>query len=90
MDEKVWRYVCLFRRTGAEATIVDYINQTITDVEAVAPTRIRRKTVAGKIVKDHVQLLPGHIFFRTESDEQISLLTRITNPHHQCTQTAGA
>ena len=47
MDEKVWRYGCLFCRTGAEASIAGYINQTITDVEAVAPTRIRRKIVAG-------------------------------------------
>ena len=79
MDEKMWRYGCLFCRTGAEAPIAGYINQTITNVEAVAPTRIRRKTVAGKIVKDQVQLLPGYIFFRTEFDEQIPQLTRITN-----------
>lgn len=37
MDEKMWRYGCLFCRTGAEATIADYINQSITNVEAVAP-----------------------------------------------------
>ena len=79
MDEKMWRYGCLFCRTGAEATIVGYINQTITDVEAVAPTRARRKTVAGKAIEDQVQLLPGYIFFRTESDEPLPLLTRITN-----------
>ena len=79
MDEKAWRYGCLFCRTGAEATIASYINQSITDVEAAAPTRPRRKTVAGKAVEDQVQLLPGYIFFRTESDEQISRLTRITN-----------
>ena len=79
MDEKMWRYGCLFCRTGAEATIASYINQTITDVEAVAPTRTRRKTVAGKAVEDQVQLLPGYIFFRTESDEPLPLLTRITN-----------
>ena len=79
MDEKTWRYGCLFCRTGAEATIAGYINQTIADAEAVAPTRPRRKTVAGKAVEDQVQLLPGYIFFRTESDEQISRLTRITN-----------
>lgn len=79
IDEKMWRYDCLFCRTGAEATIAGYINQTITGVEAVAPTRTRRKTVAGKAVEDQVQLLPGYIFFRTESDEQLSLLARITN-----------
>ena len=79
MDEKVWRYGCLFCRTGAEATIAGYINQTITNVEAVAPTRTRRKMVAGKAVEDQVQLLPGYIFFRTESDEQIPQLTRIIN-----------
>ena len=79
MNEKAWRYGCLFCRTGAEATIASYINQTITDVEAVAPTRIRRKTVAGKAIEDQVQLLPGYIFFRTESDEPLPLLTRITN-----------
>ena len=79
MNEKAWRYGCLFCRTGAEATIAGYINQTIADVEAVAPTRTRRKTVAGKPVEDQVQLLPGYIFFRTESDEQIPQLTRITN-----------
>ena len=43
MDEKAWRYGCLFCRTGAEATIAGYINQTIPDVEAVAPTRTRKK-----------------------------------------------
>ena len=79
MDEKVWRYGCLFCRTGAEAPITGYINQTITDVEAVAPTRTRRKTVAGKVIEDQVQLLPGYLFFRTESDEPLPRLTRITN-----------
>ena len=79
MNEKAWRYGCLFCRTGAEATIAGYINQTLTGVEAVVPTRTRRKTVASKPVEDQVQLLPGYIFFRTESDEQLSLLTRITN-----------
>ena len=79
MDEKAWLYGCLFCRTGAEATIAGYINQTITDVEAVAPTRTRRKTVAGKAIEDQVQLLPGYIFFRTETDEQVPQLTRITN-----------
>lgn len=79
MDEKAWRYGCLFCRTGAEATIAGYINQTITDVEAVAPPRTRRKTVAGKVIEDQVQLLPGYIFFRTKTDEQLPLLTRITN-----------
>ena len=78
MDEKMWRYGCLFCRTGAEATIASYINQTITNVEAVAPTRTRRKTVAGKAIEDQTQLLPGYIFFRTESDEQLPQLTRIT------------
>ena len=85
MDEKMWRYGCLFCRTGAEATIAGYINQTITDVEAVAPTRTRRKTVAGKPVEDQVKLLPGYIFFRTESDEPLPP----ADPYHQCTQTAG-
>ena len=56
-----------------------YINQSIPDVEAVAPTRTRRKTVAGKAIEDQVQLLPGYIFFRTDSDEQIPQLTCITN-----------
>ena len=79
MNEKAWRYGCHFCRTSAEATIAGYINQTITGVEAVAPTRTRRKTVAGKPVEDQVQLLPGYIFFRTESDDQLPLLTRITN-----------
>ena len=79
MTEKTWCYGCLFCRTGAEATIASYINQTITNVEAVAPTRTRRKTVAGKAIEDQVQLLPGYIFFRTETDEQVPQLTRITN-----------
>lgn len=79
MDEKMWRYGCLFCRTGVETTIASYINQTITNVEAVAPTRTRRKTVAGKAIEDQVQLLPGYIFFRTETDEQVPQLTRITN-----------
>lgn len=79
MDEKAWRYGCLFCRTGAEATIAGYINQTITNVEAAAPTRTRRKTVAGKAIEDQVRMLPGYIFFRTESDESISRLSRIVN-----------
>ena len=79
MDEKVWRYGCLFCRTGAEAVIAGYINQTIAGVEAAAPTRTRCKTVVGKTVEDQVQLLPGYIFFRTESDERPSQLTHITN-----------
>ena len=79
MDEKAWCYGCLFCRTGAEAIIASYINQTITDVETVAPTRTRRKTVAGKAIEDQTQLLPGYIFFRTETDEQVPQLTRITN-----------
>ena len=79
MNEKAWRYGCLFCRTGAEATIAGYINQTITNVEAAAPTRTRRKTVAGKTIEDQVQMLPGYLFFRTESDEPLPQLTRITN-----------
>ena len=79
MTEKTWRYGCLFCRTGAETTIAGYINQSIPDVEVIAPTRTRRKTVAGKVIEDQVQLLPGYIFFRTETDEQVPQLTRITN-----------
>ena len=79
MTEKTWRYGSLFCRTGAETTIAGYINQTITNVEAVAPTRTRRKTVAGKAIEDQTQLLPGYIFFRTETDEQVPQLTHITN-----------
>ena len=79
MDEKMWRYGCLFCRTGAEAVIGSYINQTMVNVEAVAPTRTRRKTVAGKAIEDQTQLLPGYIFFRTETDEQVPQLTHITN-----------
>lgn len=79
MKEKEWRYGCLFCRTGAETTIVDYINQTMDEMEAVDPMRIRRKTVAGRVIEDQVQLLPGYIFFRTENDEQPSQLTNI--PH---------
>ena len=79
MTEKTWRYGCLFCRTGAETTLAGYINQTITNVEAVAPTRTRRKTVSGKAIEDQVQLLPGYIFFRTKTDEQVPQLTHITN-----------
>ena len=79
MDGKAWRYGCLFCQTNAEAIIAGYINQTITDVEAAAPTRTRRKTVAGKAIEDQVQLLPGYIFFRVESDESIPRLPLIAN-----------
>lgn len=79
MDEKMRRYGCLFCRTGAEATLAGYISQSIPDVEAAAPTRTRRKTVAGEVIEDQVQLLPGYLFFRTESDEPLPRLTRITN-----------
>ena len=84
MKEKAWHYGCLFCRTGAEATIAGYINQTMTGIEAVAPMRTRRKTVAGKVIEDQAQLLPGYIFFRTEADEQPAQLTYITHILPQC------
>ncbi len=79
MGDRVWRYGCLFCRTGAEAAIAGYINQTMIGIEAIAPIRTRRKTVAGKAIEDQVQLLPGYIFFRTETDEQPTQLTHITH-----------
>lgn len=79
MEEKVWRYGCLFCRTGAEVSIVDSIHQTMTGFEAVVPMRPRRKTVAGKVIEDKVQLLPGYIFFRTGNDAQLPRLTCISN-----------
>lgn len=78
MKEKTWRYGCLFCRTGREASVADYINQTMNNIEAVAPMRTRCKTVAGMAIEDKVQL-PGYIFFRTENDAQLPRLTRITN-----------
>ena len=79
MEEKAWSYGCLFCRTGAEVTIARYINQTMDGIEAVAPTRTRRKTVADRIIEDQVQLLPGYIFFRTETDEPPTLLINISH-----------
>lgn len=79
MEEKVWLYGCLFCRTGREASVADYINQKMIVIEAIAPMCTRRKTVAGKAIEDKVQLLPGYIFFRTETDTQLPRLTRITN-----------
>ena len=79
MKEKVWHYGCLFCRTGAEAAIARYINQTLIGIEAVAPMRTRRKTVAGKVIEDQVQLLPGYIFFRNENEEKPTHLTNITH-----------
>ena len=79
MDEKVWHYGCLFCRTGTETNVAGYINQAIADVEAVAPLRTRRKTVAGKVIEDQVQLLPGYIFFRTRACDCLSRLTHISN-----------
>ena len=79
MKEKAWHYGCLFCRTGAEATIAGYINQMMIGIEAVAPMRTRRKTVAGKVIEDQVQLLPGYIFFRTEADEPPTLLINISH-----------
>lgn len=79
MKEKAWRYGCLFCRTGMEAAIAGYINQTIAGLEAIVPTRSRRKTVAGKVIEDQAQLIPGYIFFRTETDELLYQLTCIPN-----------
>ena len=79
MDEKVWCYDCLFYWIGSEATIVDYSKRRMTDIETVAPTRTCYKTVAGKVVKKQVQLLPGYIFFRTKIEMPRSQLIRITN-----------
>lgn len=79
MEAKAWRYGCLFCHTGRETAIANYIKQTMTGMEAVAPMRTRRKTVAGKVIEDRGQLLPGYIFFRTEADEQPARLTHITH-----------
>ena len=79
MKENAWHYGCLFCRTGAEVTIARYINQMLIGIEAIAPMRTRRKTVAGKAIEDQVQLLPGYIFFRTENEEQPTQLTHITH-----------
>ena len=79
MKEKAWRYGCLFCRTGAEATVAGYINQTMIGIEAIAPMRTRRKTVDRKVIEDQVQLLPGYIFFRTKADERPTRLINITH-----------
>lgn len=79
MEAKTWRYGCLFCRTGRETAVANYIKQTMTGIEAFAPMRTRRKTVAGKVIEDRAQLLPGYIFFRTETDEQLPRLSYITN-----------
>lgn len=52
MKGEAWRYGCLFCRTSAEKSIANYINQMTVRIEAVAPMRTRRKTVAGKIIED--------------------------------------
>lgn len=54
MDEKAWCYGYLFCWTDTEVTIADYINQTIVDAEAVAPTCTCHRTVVGKVIKDQV------------------------------------
>lgn len=79
MNREDWHYGCLFCRTGEERTVAGHVNHRVAGVEAVVPTRTRRKTVAGKVMEDEVQLLPGYIFFRTKSDEKPYQLTRITN-----------
>lgn len=56
MEEKAWRYGCLFCRTGTEASAADYINQAMNGIKAIAPVRTRHKTVAGKVIEDKVQL----------------------------------
>lgn len=79
MQQRDWRYGCLFCRTGTEGAVVNCIRRMLDGVEAVAPMRTRRKTVAGRVVEDEVQLLPGYVFFRTRSEETPFRLTRITN-----------
>lgn len=79
MDEKVGCYDCFFCWIGSEATIADYSKQRMTGIETVAQTCTCYKTVAGKVVKKQVQLLPGYIFFRTKIEMPRSQLIRITN-----------
>lgn len=79
METKVWRYGCLFCRTGTEVSVADSINQRMSSVEAIAPVCVRRKTVAGKVIENQVQLLPGYIFFRTETPERLPQMTCISN-----------
>lgn len=78
VDQKC-RYGCLFCRTGAEANVAEHINQAIDGIDAIAPMRLRRKNISGKIFEDQVQLPPAYIFFRTEQTEPFSKLSQITN-----------
>ena len=79
MTKELWHYGCLFCRSGTEVAISAYINQSVEAVEAIAPMRTRRKTVAGKAVEDRTLLLPGYVFFRSSYTEQPFLLTCIPN-----------
>ena len=61
-----------------EKSITDSINENYERVEGIAPMRIRRKTVEGKVLVDKVRLLPGYIFFRTTDESLIQRLIRIS------------
>ena len=50
MEEGNWRNGCLFCRTGMVPNTSNTINQTVKGIEAIAPTRTRRKTVARKVI----------------------------------------
>ena len=57
-------YGCLFCRTGSENRVAEYINSRLDGAEAIAPQRLRRKTVQGQPIEDSVLLLPSYVFFR--------------------------
>lgn len=58
MEERMWHLRLSFLPNGREMAVVDYINQTIIGIEAIASMRTHRKTVAAKVIEDKVQLLP--------------------------------
>ena len=73
-----WHYGCIFCRTGSEESLASHINGVSDATEAIAPKRLRRKTVGQVVTEDYVQMLPSYVFFRTVEPTSISHLQRIS------------
>ena len=71
-------YGCLFCRTGSENRVAEYINSRFDGAEAIAPKRLRRKTVQGETLEDSALLLPSYVFFRTDGELAIKDVRRIS------------
>lgn len=71
-------YGGLFCRTGAEQTVVAMLRESMPEVRAIAPVKVRTRRFSGAAVRERVALFPGYVFFRAASID-VSAINRLEN-----------